>query len=126
MNADGRGGSYAEGAIRAGKHRIDADNFPAHNRLNFMTKGNSQKTANGSALDFEAQLWASAAQEVPAPSSKTFLGEFCTTQCVMQVLVAMLEPYKGRVFEILQSANTVCRRQFIPMGWTAFVYANVI
>ena len=30
-----------------------------------MAKGNSQKPANGSALDFEAQLWA-AAQAVPA------------------------------------------------------------
>jgi hypothetical protein len=27
----------------------------------------------------------------------------------VQVLVAMLEPYKGRVFETLQSANTSCR-----------------
>jgi type I restriction enzyme M protein len=32
-------------------------------------------------------------------------GEFYTPQCVVQVLVAMLEPYKGRVFETLQSAN---------------------
>jgi type I restriction enzyme M protein len=39
---------------------IDAATIPAHNRLNFMAKGNSQKTANGSALDFEAQLWAAA------------------------------------------------------------------
>jgi hypothetical protein len=31
-----------------------------------MARGNSQKTANGSAFDFEAQLWA-AAQGVPAP-----------------------------------------------------------
>jgi type I restriction enzyme M protein len=36
-------------------------------------------------------------------------GEFYTPQCVVQVLVAMLEPYKGRVFETLQSANTSCR-----------------
>jgi len=35
-------------------------------------------------------------------------GEFYTPQCVVQVLVAMLEPYKGRVFETLQSANTSC------------------
>ena len=26
-------------------------------------------------------------------------GEFYTPQCVVQVLVAMLEPYKGRVFD---------------------------
>ena len=32
-----------------------------------MAKGNNHKTANGSALDFEAQLWA-AAQAVPAPN----------------------------------------------------------
>jgi type I restriction enzyme M protein len=32
-------------------------------------------------------------------------GEFYTPQCVVQVLVAMLEPYKGRVFETIQSAN---------------------
>jgi hypothetical protein len=30
-----------------------------------MAKGNSQKTANGSALDFEAQLWDAAEQAVP-------------------------------------------------------------
>jgi type I restriction enzyme M protein len=36
-------------------------------------------------------------------------GEFYTPQCVVQVLVAMLEPYKGRVFETLQSATTSCR-----------------
>ena len=36
-------------------------------------------------------------------------GEFYTPQCVVQVLVAMLEPYKGRVFETLQSANVRCR-----------------
>ncbi len=35
-------------------------------------------------------------------------GEFYTPQCVVQVLVAMLEPYKGRVFETLQSANMNC------------------
>src|ERR1022692_4321028 len=33
-----------------------------------MAKGNSQKPANGSALDFEAQLWAAAEQSVPAPN----------------------------------------------------------
>ena len=33
-----------------------------------MAKGNSQKMANGSALDFEAQLWAAAEQAVPAPN----------------------------------------------------------
>ena len=32
-----------------------------------MAKGNSQKKADGSALQFEAQLWA-AAQAVPAPN----------------------------------------------------------
>ena len=32
-----------------------------------MAKGNSQK-ANGSNLDFEAQLWAAAEQAVPAPN----------------------------------------------------------
>src|ERR1019366_859768 len=36
-------------------------------------------------------------------------GEFYTPQCVVQVLFAMLEPYKGRVFETLQSANLNCR-----------------
>jgi hypothetical protein len=35
-----------------------------------MEKGNSQKMANGSALDFEAQLWAAAEQAVPAPHLK--------------------------------------------------------
>ena len=38
-------------------------------------------------------------------------GEFYTPQCVVQVLVAMLEPYKGRVFETLQSAKTSCRNR---------------
>jgi hypothetical protein len=33
-----------------------------------MAKGNHQKPANGSALDFEAQLWAAAEQAVPAPN----------------------------------------------------------
>ena len=33
-----------------------------------MAKGNNQKSANGSALDFEAQLWAAAEQAVPAPN----------------------------------------------------------
>jgi hypothetical protein len=33
-----------------------------------MEKGNSQKKADGSALDFEAQLWAAAEQAVPAPN----------------------------------------------------------
>ena len=32
-----------------------------------MAKGN-QKQANGSALDFEVQLWAAAEQAVPAPN----------------------------------------------------------
>ena len=31
----------------------------------------TQKTANGSALDFEAQLWAAAEQAVPAPTCRT-------------------------------------------------------
>ncbi len=31
-----------------------------------MAKGNHQKPANGSTLDFEAQLWAAAEQAVPA------------------------------------------------------------
>jgi hypothetical protein len=35
-----------------------------------MAKGNSQKMANGSALDFEAQLWAATDQAVPAPHLK--------------------------------------------------------
>jgi type I restriction enzyme M protein len=35
-------------------------------------------------------------------------GEIYTPQCVVQVLIAMLEPYKGRVFETLQSANVKC------------------
>jgi type I restriction-modification system DNA methylase subunit len=38
-------------------------------------------------------------------------GEFYTPQCVVQVLVAMLEPYKGRVFETLQSANVKCNNR---------------
>ncbi len=33
-----------------------------------MAKGTSQKTANGSVLEFEAQLWAAARQAVPAPN----------------------------------------------------------
>jgi hypothetical protein len=37
-----------------------------------MAKGNSQKPANGSALDFEAQLWAAAEQAVPAPNYPPF------------------------------------------------------
>ncbi len=36
-------------------------------------------------------------------------GEFYTPQCVVQVIVAMLEPYKGRVFETLRSGNMNCR-----------------
>src|SRR5690242_7721382 len=32
-----------------------------------MAKGNGKKSSNGSALDFEAQLWAVAGQAVPAP-----------------------------------------------------------
>jgi hypothetical protein len=136
-----------------------------------MVKGTSQKTANGSALDFKAQLWAAAEQAVPAsncrrteyngarpeglclgliirhitlacsgavsaPDSNSTAvtdrrynhrkdvlgrvyeyekfasaegkggGEFYTPQCVVQVLVAMLEPYKGRMFETLQWANS--------------------
>jgi type I restriction enzyme M protein len=39
---------------------IDAAKKQAHNRPNCMAEGNSQKTANGSAYDFEAQLWAAA------------------------------------------------------------------
>jgi type I restriction enzyme M protein len=35
-----------------------------------MAKGNSQKKADGSALKFEAQLWAAAEQVVPAPHLK--------------------------------------------------------
>jgi type I restriction-modification system DNA methylase subunit len=37
-----------------------------------MAKGNSQKKADGSALDFEAQLWATAEQAVPAPNYPPF------------------------------------------------------
>ena len=36
-----------------------------------MAKGNKQKQANGSALDFEAELWAAAEQAVPAPNCKS-------------------------------------------------------
>jgi len=32
-----------------------------------MAKGNHQKPANDSTLNFEAQLWAAAEQAVPAP-----------------------------------------------------------
>jgi len=67
-----------------------------------MAKGNSQKKGDGSALDFEAQLWAAAEQAVPAP----------------HLLVAMLEPYKGRVFETLQSANTSCSNRRMNRGRT--------
>jgi type I restriction enzyme M protein len=35
-----------------------------------MAKENTQKKSNGSALDFEAQLWAAAEQAVPAPDCK--------------------------------------------------------
>ena len=35
-----------------------------------MVKGTSQKTANGSALDFKAQLWAAAEQAVPASNCR--------------------------------------------------------
>ncbi len=35
-----------------------------------MAKGNGQKKADGSALQFEAQLWATAEQAVPAPHLK--------------------------------------------------------
>ena len=38
---------------------IDAAGFWAHTRR-IMAKANSQKPSNGSALDFEAQLWAAA------------------------------------------------------------------
>ena len=88
-----------------------------------MAKGNSSKTADGSALDFEAQLWAAAdTMRGHMDASEYCLrkfasaegkggGEFYTPQCVVQVLVAMLEPYKGRVFETLQSANTNCRNR---------------
>jgi hypothetical protein len=62
-----------------------------------MAKGKTQKPANGSNPDFEAQLWAVADKM-----------RGCPQQCVVQVLVAMLEPYKGRVFETLQSANANC------------------
>jgi hypothetical protein len=44
---------------------IDAVQFPAHNP-GIMAKGNSQKQSNGSALDFEAHIWAAAQQAVPA------------------------------------------------------------
>ena len=37
-----------------------------------MAKGNSQKKSDGSALDFEAQLWAAAEQAVPAPRADSF------------------------------------------------------
>ena len=37
-----------------------------------MAKGNHQKPANASALDFEAQLWAAAEQAVPAPNYPPF------------------------------------------------------
>jgi type I restriction-modification system DNA methylase subunit len=37
-----------------------------------MAKGNSQKKANGSTLQFEAQLWAAAEQAVPAPNYPPF------------------------------------------------------
>ena len=88
-----------------------------------MAKGISSKTANGSALEFEAQLWAAADKmrghmDASECYPRTFAsaegkggGEFYTPQCVVQVLVAMLEPYKGRVFETLQSANTNCRNR---------------
>jgi hypothetical protein len=39
---------------------IDVGNFPAHTAANVMAKPTNQKQANGSALDFEAQLWAAA------------------------------------------------------------------
>jgi hypothetical protein len=47
-----------------------------------MAKGNSQKKADGSALDFEAQLWAAAELAVPAPNCnrrKRWLGASTTT-----------------------------------------------
>ena len=39
---------------------FDVTTDPAHNRPLIMAKGNNQKQSNGSALDFEAQLWAAA------------------------------------------------------------------
>jgi len=54
-----------------------------------MAKGNNQKPSNGSALDFEAQLWA-AAQAVPASNCKN-------------------TEYNGAHPEgTLRSANTIC------------------
>ena len=85
-----------------------------------MAKGNSSKTANGSALEFEAQLWAAADKLRGHRDASEYClrkfasaegkggGEFYTPQCVVEVLVALLEPYKGRVFETLQSANANC------------------
>ena len=39
---------------------IDVAKCSAHNHQTCMAKGSNQKPANGSALDFEAQLWAAA------------------------------------------------------------------
>src|SRR5947207_742295 len=84
-----------------------------------------QKTGNGYGFDFGAHLWAAAdkmrghmdvsqyaakSKDVPVRVYKYFLGkfasaegkgggEFYTPQRVVQVLVHMLEPYKGRVFD---------------------------
>jgi type I restriction enzyme M protein len=89
----------------------------------------TESKSNGSAVGFESQLWAAADQmrgtrrlrigfDESASKPKDVLGrvyeyflgkfanakgkgggEFYTPQCVVQVLVAMLEPYKGRVFD---------------------------
>jgi type I restriction enzyme M protein len=55
-----------------------------------MATGKTHKQSDGSTLDFEAQLWAAADK---------MRGHMDTPQCVVQVLVAMLELYKGRVFD---------------------------
>jgi len=44
--------------------------FPGAQSPSIMAKGNNQKMANGSALQFEAQLWTAAEQAVPAPHLK--------------------------------------------------------
>jgi hypothetical protein len=41
--------------------------FPGAQSPSIMAKGNNQKTANGSTLQFEAPLWTAAEQAVPAP-----------------------------------------------------------
>ncbi len=55
---------------------------------------------NDSGLNFEAQLWAAADKMRGHMDASEY-----KHVCLVQVLVAMLEPYKGRVFETLQSAN---------------------